>query len=462
MIFLLAGVVVPEQFDASEHESCPKYGVAVRVGLPQNLGDLSVDELRRSMRSVKRANSILESCAHRLRSELSQRARSDRSVDLHHILRSDGGMTGRQASQQADIASRAHNLAHSETLLSSGELTPNHFAQLARGQKEVPGAFVQHEMDLTEAAKSMSPDRFSRHVSRWIAEQQDDDGEGRFNRLRQKRYLQIQELDSGMYQIRGEVDPEAGSAISTVLTAVANDFFHAESRNSRPRSSPPQRLADALTACVRHNGGALLDGVGLPGRAVLHVALSYDLLCDRLGELTDSPTAVSNAGRPGGSKSARGFSQVGISTTGTPLSPATIRRLACDADIIPTVLGGHGVVLDQGRRRRTATGAQRSALVQRDQHCVFPDCDRPPSWCQIHHLMPWEAGGPSDLDNLAMLCSSHHHLVHEGGWSLRQPEPGIWEAHPPPERSRRPGVPKPGPGHDPTATCNPDENHGLI
>jgi hypothetical protein len=94
--------------------------------------------------------------------------------------------------------------------------------------------------------------------------------------------------------------------------------------------------------------------------------------------------------------------------------------MACRAAIIPIVLDGAGRALDVGRDKRLATEAQRQALAAMHRTCIHPDCSLPVDECRIHHLIPWEQGGASDLDNLAPLCESdkHHHLVHEGGWSL--------------------------------------------
>jgi hypothetical protein len=102
---------------------------------------------------------------------------------------------------------------------------------------------------------------------------------------------------------------------------------------------------------------------------------------------------------------------------GTPISPDTVRRLACDAAIIPMVLGSRGEVLNQGRRIYLPTMAQRHAVSIRDRHCAFPGCRRPAKWTEVHHIIPFPTG-PTDLDNLLLLCDKHHHLVHEGHWKL--------------------------------------------
>jgi hypothetical protein len=102
----------------------------------------------------------------------------------------------------------------------------------------------------------------------------------------------------------------------------------------------------------------------------------------------------------------------------TPIGPATARRLACDATVLPAVLGSAGQVLDLGRSTRLVTPPLRRALVLRDGGCRFPGCDRPPEWTDGHHLVPWARGGPTDLANMILLCRHHHVLVHEGGWRI--------------------------------------------
>jgi hypothetical protein len=88
------------------------------------------------------------------------------------------------------------------------------------------------------------------------------------------------------------------------------------------------------------------------------------------------------------------------------------------AEIVPVVLNGRGEALAVGRSQRLATPAQRAALRAMHRTCVGVTCDVPFDACQVHHVIPWDDGGPTDLQNLAPLCNEHHHLVHEGGWKL--------------------------------------------
>ncbi|HLL66265.1 MAG TPA: DUF222 domain-containing protein [Micromonosporaceae bacterium] len=117
---------------------------------------------------------------------------------------------------------------------------------------------------------------------------------------------------------------------------------------------------------------------------------------------------------------------------GATLSATTARRLACDAAIIPAVLNGTGQILDLGRQRRLITGTLRRALILRDNGCSFPACDRPPRWCEGHHITHWANGGPTNLDNAVLLCGHHHRLIHHSDWTVQiNPRDGKPEFTPP-------------------------------
>ena len=110
---------------------------------------------------------------------------------------------------------------------------------------------------------------------------------------------------------------------------------------------------------------------------------------------------------------------VGVTADGTDLPPGVLRRLACEAEIIPAVLDTDSAVLDVGRLRRLVTPALWAALVLRDRHCTFPGCHRPPVMCHTHHLTHWTNGGKARLDNLALLCGHHHRVIHHTPWEIR-------------------------------------------
>jgi hypothetical protein len=121
-----------------------------------------------------------------------------------------------------------------------------------------------------------------------------------------------------------------------------------------------------------------------------------------------------------------------LGTDGTPISAATVRRLACEADLIPAVLSGDGHVLDLGHSERFFQEHQRRALAIRDgNHCHFPGCHIPEPRCITHHMTAWDHGGPTDLANGVLLCRYHHVTVHHKGWLVRMGAHGHPEYVPP-------------------------------
>jgi len=143
---------------------------------------------------------------------------------------------------------------------------------------------------------------------------------------------------------------------------------------------------------------------------------------------------------------------------GGTLSAAAIRRLACDAGLIPLVLGANSEPLDVGTEERFVNRAMRRALNARAKGCVV--CGAPPAMCEAHHLVHWANGGPTTVDNLALFCKAHHIDVHHGHWTITMIDgrpvlsrPG-W-ATPTPTRTPSPGRTPSGPP-DPWTTNPPD------
>ncbi|RZT15314.1 uncharacterized protein DUF222 [Kribbella sp. VKM Ac-2569] len=148
---------------------------------------------------------------------------------------------------------------------------------------------------------------------------------------------------------------------------------------------------------------------------------------------------------------------IGQTVYGNGLSAATIRRLACDAKVIPVVLGSNSEPLDVGRCERLVTKAMRRALNTRDRGCVV--CNAPPVMCDAHHLISWIDGGETKVENLALVCRRHHTDLHHGHWTITitngkvhvtRPtwaDPPPRHPHKPPDDAARPHEP---PGESPT------------
>ncbi|MFL6172680.1 MAG: DUF222 domain-containing protein, partial [Marmoricola sp.] len=114
-----------------------------------------------------------------------------------------------------------------------------------------------------------------------------------------------------------------------------------------------------------------------------------------------------------------GAEQVATLDTGARISASQARRLACEAGIIPAVLGSRSTVLDLGRRTRFHTAPQRTALGLRDHGCAEQHCDWPPARCHAHHPLPWSRGGSTSVENGMLLCPRHHTLAHDARYQLK-------------------------------------------
>jgi hypothetical protein len=231
------------------------------------------------------------------------------------------------------------------------------------------------------------------------------------------RTLQIIDDGIGGVRIRGRGTVEDAAVVKAALQSLAAPAA-AELANTDPDCGDSgrdlrdhgARMWDALVdACQR-----LTDAEVLPADhgAKPRVMVLVDL--DRL------ETGVGTA----------------VLDTGDRLSAAAVRKLACDADLIPVVLGTEGEVLDVGRTNRLVTAAIWKALVARDRHCRFPGCRRQPIACDAHHLRHWADGGVTALDNLVLLCRAHHTVIHTSAWQVRLSSHDRHPEFKPPPRGR--------------------------
>jgi hypothetical protein len=216
---------------------------------------------------------------------------------------------------------------------------------------------------------------------------------------------------AGLWSLEGVLDPVGGETLMTALEAFASP---AGAEDDRSRG---QRLADALVDLARRSLAAGEPPQVRGERPHVTVVIDLATLEGRLGAGTAT-----------------------LTRSGLPISGEAARRLCCDAQVSRVVTDGTSQVLDVGRSQRTVTPAIRRALVARDGGCRFDGCDRPPQWCEAHHLVPWEQGGSTSVDNMALLCERHHHYVHEGGWTIHRGHDGRVSVHVP--RRRAPAQPR--------------------
>jgi hypothetical protein len=288
--------------------------------------------------------------------------------------------------------------------------------------------------------------RILNHVAPEVAEQREADLLAREEaQAHRKRGFTLSPLGNGQVRLSGCLDTSGAATVTAALDPLCHPRLDpAEAR------TPAQRRADALVdVCT----GALRDGTDLPGQggdpAQVVVTIPFTTLTDPPANTAPGATATSSATTIGGpardqapqpnthtSTGPHGQAGVGVRAgwldTGAPISAAEARRYACDAQILPAVLGGDSQVLDLGRARRLFTGPLRRALILRDGGCAFAHCDRPARWSEGHHLKPWADGGTTDLANACLVCRRHHRLLHNGsGWQARLGPDGHPEFLPP-------------------------------
>lgn len=237
-------------------------------------------------------------------------------------------------------------------------------------------------------AEACEPEPLRRRIRQWVA----DHAEEAFGRQsaaeHNRRGLRLTPDVDGMTRVRGLLDPTSAAIVLSALEPLARPKLGDDDDRSWS-----ERLCDAFVdACdrvMRHDGDLPLFGGSPPA---LLVTITAEGLC----------------GRSGGSSPYAG-----------PLPRWALEALACDATVSRVLMTPESVVVDVGRSMRLVSPHLRRALIARDKGCVRKGCGRPPAWCDAHHLVAWEDGGATDLDNCVLLCRRHHVLWHQGLIGLR-------------------------------------------
>jgi hypothetical protein len=260
---------------------------------------------------------------------------------------------------------------------------------------------VQVEAELARQARILDAGQLAVLGQRMLASL-DQDGRPPNDTPQTRRWMRLRDRDGGC-ELTGWLDREAAEIVRSALSPLAAP---------RPATDVEidlrtgvQRDADALVELAQR---ALTDGQ-LPTeggeRPQVVVTVSLPVLQGRLGSASLA--------------------------LGGPITADLARRIACDAEIIPVVLGSRGEPLDVGRASRTVPTAIRRAVVLRDGGCAYPGCAVPARWCDIHHVIGWADGGPTSVGNCVTLCGRHHRLIHHTDWHIDMTD-GIPRFHPPP------------------------------
>jgi Domain of unknown function (DUF222) len=313
--------------------------------------------------------------------------RNDGATSITAWLRHHTRRSGRDAARCSKTARRLRELpvtaaAYCDGMLSDGQVQ----AIVANLNDRTVDLFAHHETDLIPELSRLSVAETAVAMQDW-ARRADavvgDDPEP----VLPERSLHLSRILDGLRELSGSFDPEGGAVIATALRVATTRDVEGE-----PRRSPAQRRGDALVDVCRWFLDHQQTRRGGRHRPHLNVITTLDDLERRgHGRLVD----------------------------GSVLDTATVQRLVCDAGIHRVVTSGRSAILDYGTTTRSVPTPLFNALVIRDRHCRYPGCDRAPDWTEAHHVRWVTRGGTTALDNLVLLCSRHHHLLHTPGWHAK-------------------------------------------
>ena len=308
----------------------------------------------------------------------------------------------------------------------AGAVTPEQVQVILSGLVKVdrpgydPAEVDRGEQALTGFAATFSPKDLQRCVDRFVDHLDPDGSRPRDELNADRRHLELRSRLDGSWVGQFHLVGALGAKLQALLSPLAKPRINSAAGPGGAMVETPddrthgQRMHDALEdLCDRLlRAGGVAESGGIPATVI--VTIDADSLLARTGH--------------------------GTTSDGTLLSTREILNLAAQADVIPTVLNSSGAVLSLGRSRRIASRSQSLALYARDGGCSFPHCAHPPEWCERHHIREWVDGGPTDLDNLTLVCRYHHRHFAMNGWACRINPDGIPEWLPPPhvDRARTP------------------------
>jgi hypothetical protein len=310
------------------------------------------------------------------------------------------------------VARALAGLPQTSAAMSRGELSFSQVRALTRA------ADAECELELLEHACTMTAAELEKLCRAWKKLGRADEMKLE-ERIHRSRSVSVFPDEEGAYVIRGRLEPEVGARLMRAIEAASDALY----RGSVPETTPEQRRADALALLAER---ALAVGFGGEGDArdpavsaeTAGVAPAPPVVSGTRAERYTVVLHVDDA-----TLSEDGNGERSNLEDGTRASAETARRLSCDASVVRVRRngrGGGGPALDIEGKRRTVPLRLRRALEVRDRGCRFPGCGS--RFTDAHHIQHWADGGPTRLDNLVLLCRTHHRLLHEGGFRL-EPDP---------------------------------------
>ena len=330
---------------------------------------------------------------------------------------------GISAYRARQLARTAESLAAMPDVLGAAErglISADQAGLVAESHKRAPMSDADQQ-ELLELGGWQSQDEFKKTVAAREDQRRADRGMGRAERQRARRSAKLFDGAGGMVVLHAELDQISGERVKTALGAMSSKMLVDDIAHD-PIRTYEQRNADALVALITQQpatGSASQDGgvfspggmgcedllaAPVPQKTVLVISADYDAITGQL----------ENCGL----------------IDGTPIEVDELRRLACDAEILPMIFAADGQPIYAGRTRKAVTRAQKLALYRRDRGCI--GCGIRPQACDAHHILPWEHNGPTDITNLVLLCPKCHAKVHKHGHTIgHDPETGRYQLNHP-------------------------------
>lgn len=279
---------------------------------------------------------------------------------------------------------------------SRGTISPAHATVIVKVLAQVPSAVHPHRVEqveqaLVELAEKADPAQVAKAAAHALAVLDPDGEQPREDAIDRQRSVTVRRNPDGTGDVRAHLTPEALAAFEAGLSPLAAPR-PADGDGRDPRTAAQRRhdaLHDLFLRVLR--SGSLPASGGVTTTVV--VTVSLDDLQRRSG--------------------------LAVTSSGATMSVDRLVRTCADMQLLPVFLSDTGGVLAYGRTIRLATAAQRRALAARDRGCSFPGCSIPPEWCDSHHVLEWlGATGPTDVDNMCLLCGPHHRMFAAWGWTV--------------------------------------------
>jgi hypothetical protein len=343
----------------------------------------SLDEITAKMVRLRRHIDELELDFSRLAAAAAQIGCWDEESDTAiNWITFNCKMTRNLAADCVAVGEQMSRMPQSIQAMHAGDIGFAHMPVMARTAKAVGAVF--DEKVLLAKAKKVTAGKFYYKAQQYRHSVQPEVYAAEQEEKAQNNRLSVSTAKDGCFFIEVQLDPISGAAVRGALEPLARPSGQHDDRDY------DQRMADALVEIITHGGKHDVQ---------LQVTSSVETLLGLVG------------------------AQGAEMEFSLPISSKTVERWACDCSVT-RVLMQDSMVIDVGRAKRVVSGPTKRALHARDGHCLWPGCERPPSWSDAHHLVSWIHGGPTDLDNLVLLCHRHHRLVHEGNWQIAKTDDG--------------------------------------